>query len=330
MIDIKNLKINMEQKILESENIVIVPHNNIDFDAMASALGISLIAKKLKKQSYILVNDPAYKIEHGVQLIINEVKKDFNIVDKEKYLKNKTLNDLFILTDVNKSYLVSIKEELTNPEKIIIIDHHNEDENTVLTSQKHIDANVSSTSEVITKLLLSAKIKVNPNIADYLLSGIYLDTNKLTKNVSSDTMKVTAKLIELGANITKVNDLFAEDFNSDRRVHELIDRARFLTYSIAIVSADEDSEYTREELAKVADYLLKYKIDGAFAIGKIGENVTSISARSKGRIDVGQVMQQMSGGGNKQSAATKIQDCTIEEASKKLVKIIQPLCYVKE
>ena len=32
-------------------------------------------------------------------------------------------------------------------------------------------------------------------------------------------------------------------------------------------------------------------------------------------------MQQMSGGGNKQSAATKIQDCTIEEASKKLVKI---------
>ena len=195
MIDIKNLKINIEQKILESDNVVIVPHNGIDFDAIGSALGLSLIAKKLKKTSCIVVNDPVYKIEHGVQLIIDEVKKDFTIVNHDKYLKSKTENDLYILTDVNKSYLISVNEEINNPDKVIIIDHHDEDKNTVLSSNKYIDSSVSSVSEVVTELLMNSKVKLNPNIADYLLSGIYLDTNKLTKNVSPRTMQITAKLL---------------------------------------------------------------------------------------------------------------------------------------
>lgn len=329
MIDIKNLKINIEQKILESDNVVIVPHNGIDFDAIGSALGLSLIAKKLKKTSCIVVNDPVYKIEHGVQLIIDEVKKDFTIVNHDKYLKSKTENDLYILTDVNKSYLISVNEEINNPDKVIIIDHHDEDKNTVLSSNKYIDSSVSSASEVVTELLMNSKVKLNPNIADYLLSGIYLDTNKLTKNVSPRTMQITAKLLESGAEMSRVNELFTEDFNSDRRVHNLVNCANFITISLAIVSADEDTEYTKEELAKVADYLLKYKVDGAFAIGRVGENITSISARSKGRIDVGNVMQQLSGGGNKYSAATKLTDCSIEEVTKRLVKVIQPTCYNK-
>lgn len=326
---IKNLKVNMEQKMLLAENIVIVPHNGIDFDAIGSAIGLSVIAKKLKKPSYIIVNDQPYKVDQGVQAIIEEAKKDFSIINKDKYLQIKGENDLFILTDVNKSNLISLSDCLPQPDKILIIDHHATDEKTVLASEQYIDLDTSSASEVITKLIGLLKIKLTPEIANYLLAGIYLDTNKLTKNVSPETMKTVAKLLENGANMNRITDLFAEDFISDRKVQELVSRAKIFTYSIATVYADENEEFTGIELAKAADYLLKYKVDAAFAIGKIADDTISISARSKEKVNVGEVMEALQGGGNQYSGATKITNCTIEEAGKKLTKIIQPPCYIK-
>ena len=108
MQNIKNLKVYLESKILASNNVVIVPHMGIDFDAIASSIGLSQIAKKLKKPSCIVVDDPVYKIDSGVQTIIEEAKKDFLIVTREKYLQSSNPNDLFILTDVNKEYLIAL------------------------------------------------------------------------------------------------------------------------------------------------------------------------------------------------------------------------------
>lgn len=324
MQDIKNLKINLEQKILQSGNIVIVPHKGVDFDAIGSAIGISLIVKKLKKASFILIDDPAYKIDHGVQLIVEEVKERYPIINKEKYSQIATPNDLFILMDVNKYNLVCLKEELNDEVSVVIIDHHNEDENTLKSSCKYINPNISSASEIVTKLLTLYKIKPSSEVANYLLAGIYLDTNKLTKNISSDTMKNVAYLLDCGASMNTVMDLFVEDFNSDRRVQELVSKAKIITYSIALILADEGVEYTKEELAKAADYLLKYKVDAAFSIGNIGDDIISISARSKEKINVGEIMEELNGGGNRYSAATKLENTTVEEANKKLMKLIKP------
>lgn len=330
MEDYKNLKLNLERKIAEASSVVIVPHNGIDFDAVASAFAVALIAKKYKKQNYIVVNDPVYKIDHGVQLIINSAKKDFNIINKDKYLQYKDKKDLIILVDVNKKYLISLKDEvIDNEDNVVVIDHHDSDNNTVKASIYHIDSLASSTSEILINLLTQYKIKYSSDVANYLLSGIYLDTNKLTKNVSPDVMKAVAKLLENGADMNVVTDWFAEDFNSDRRVQELVSRAQIITYSFATILAEEGNEYTKEELAKAADYLLKYKVDAAYAIGEIGDNIISISARSKEQINVGKVMQELGGGGNQYSGATKIEDSTIEEVGKKLTKTIKPPFYLK-
>lgn len=328
MPDIKKFKEVLEQKILEANNIVIVPHNSVDFDAIGAATGLALIAKKYKKPYYIVVNDPVYKIDHGVQLIIDDAKKEMTIVSRERYLQNATSDDLFILVDVNKPYLVSLHDKLKE-DNTIVIDHHTEDDASVKASIKYIDTIVSSASEIVTSLLYQFKIKMTAGVANNLLAGIYLDTNKLSKNASSATMKTIARLLELGANMNKVTDLFAEDFISDRRVQELVSKAQISTFSVAIVTAEENIEYTREELAKVADYLLKYKVDAAFAIGNIGEGTVSISGRSKEKVNIGEVMQNLHGGGNQYSGATKLIDCTIEEAARKLTKIIKPPCYMK-
>ena len=112
MENIRDLRVNLESKILSCKKVVIIPHNRIDFDAFASAIGISLIADKLKKHSVIVVDDPIYNIDSSVKNVIDTARKKYHIINKEKYLSEKDDNDLIILTDTNKSNLICLEEEI--------------------------------------------------------------------------------------------------------------------------------------------------------------------------------------------------------------------------
>lgn len=331
MADIKNLKVNLDSKILQSEKVVIVPHRNADVDAIGSAIGLSLIAKKNKKSSYIILDDPSYIMERGVKAIQDESKKDYNIVKLSKYLENQNSNDLFILTDVNKKNLISINEEMLNPKNTMIIDHHHEDDMTIDTKYKYINTDASSASEIVAQLLFQYRIKIPTNVANYLLAGIWLDTNKLYKNSSAETLRTMAKLVEFGADTSYADDLLSEDIQSIRRVNNLVSKLQVSTFSIATALGNEDDEYTREEIAKAADYLLRGDVDAAFAVGNIDDNTISVSARSKARIDVGAVMSKLGGGGNKFAAATKLDrnETTVEEVGEQLKKVLTPGYYIK-
>lgn len=74
--------------------------------------------------------------------------------------------------------------------------------------------------------------------------------------------------------------------------------------------------------------MLKYSVDASFVVGNIGDGTISVSARSKEKVNVGSVMQQLGGGGNQFSAATKLQNTSIEQVGSSLQKIIKPTCYI--
>ena len=170
MLDIKNLKVNLEQKMLSSNQIMIMPHIDADFDAIASCLGVSLIAEKLNKDNHILVGDPIYTLDHGVQKIVEESEKNFSILYFNQYQEMKKDDDLNILCDVNKPRLTYVKE--FNKDNLVIIDHHDKDSETFDASLLHIDDTASSASEIVTGLLSAYKIKVSPEVANVLLTGI--------------------------------------------------------------------------------------------------------------------------------------------------------------
>lgn len=326
MIDVKNLKINLEQKILESDKVIIHPHMGADFDAIASSLGISLIADKLRKDNHILIGDPIYQLDHGVQTIIEEQKDAHSILCFDKYSGEKTSNTLDVLCDVNKPRLTHVKG--FDMDHLAIIDHHDKDSETFTAGLLHIDPTASSASEIIMALLSQFKIKIPVDIANILLAGILLDTNRLSKNVSIDTSRIVTKLLEAGATMEKASEYFIEDFNSDRKIQELVSSTQFFNYTIGIILGSEDNVYTREELAKAADYLLRYKVDAAYAIGNVGEGIVSISARSKETVNVGNVMRELEGGGNQYSGATKLEGVTVAEVGERLKKILIPNHYI--
>ena len=328
MFDIKNLKINLENLILNSNNVIIFPHKEADFDAIASSLGVSLIAENLKKESHIVIGDPIYRLDHGVQTIIKSEKDNHSIINLDQYQEVKNKDSLNILCDVNKSDLTHVKD--FDRDHLVIIDHHNKDEKTFKAILEHIDTSASSASEIVTTLLSCYKINIPKSIANILLTGILLDTNKLSKNVTCDTSRVMTTLFESGATIEEANTYFKEDFKSDRKVQELVNNTKFLNYTIALSIGEEDREYTKEELAKAADYLLRYGVDASYAIGRISDDIVSISARSKDSVNVGNVMEELDGGGSMYSAATKLKNTTVGDASEKLLKLVLPNNFGKK
>ncbi len=325
--DIKNLKLNLEQKVIGSKRVVIVPHNRIDFDAIGSALGLAVIVKKMNARPIIVVNDNIKDMQRGIQIIMDDVSKDFEIVSRDRYLEMKEEDDVYILTDVNKRGMVSIGDTISDPDKTVIIDHHNMDDTTIASEATFVDEHVSSASEIVARLMCMFKCKSTPEIATYLLAGIYLDTNHMSKNVSNDTYMAAAKLANYGANINRVNDLFLEDFTSDRRVQDLVNKVEIVTYTIATILADEGITYTQEELAKAADYVLKYGVDASFAVGRLDDGSIQVSARSPENINVGEVMMELGGGGNQASGAAKVLDSSVEEVGKRLRKVLEPTGY---
>lgn len=330
MSNICELKKVLEEKINQCKQVILTGHIGADFDSIASCIAMSQIVKKFKTDVYILYNDQETKVEPGVKQMIDSTNSTINYINNEEYKKIKSNNDLLITLDVSNMDILPCKEYLNNFKNIIVIDHHTENKNPIDTNHNYILGEVSSTCEIITNLLISYKINFTKNIANYLLAGIYLDTDKYTKNCSSKTMNTVSKLLDRGADIVKVNEFFETDFESDRKVQDLVNKANFITYSIAICVADENVTYTKEELAKVADYLLRFKADAAFAAGYIDDELISISARSKGKVDVSKIMNIMGGGGNIYSAATKINNNELKEEGKRLELLTKPNFYIEE
>lgn len=327
--DLKGLKCSIERMILDCDRTIIVPHNNADYDAIGSAIGLSLIPKKLKKPSYVLINDSTYKMEYGLQRILEEAKEITPIINKDKYLSMDGAKDLIILTDVSNSRLLSLGDEVKEKEDVVVIDHHDPTPYLVEGKYNYVDTKASSASEIVTRLLKAFKIKIPTNIANYLLAGIYLDTEKFSK-ISGDTSKVMSELFDSGASMDVVKKWFIESFESYRKVQEVVNNVKFYTCRFAIALGNPNNEYKREELAKAADALLKFDVDASFAIGNIDVDSISISARGNNLVDVGMIMRELDGGGRPDAAATKIDGQTLEEVEKRLIKAVKPKYYIKE
>ncbi len=333
---IKDFKPILEERIKSADGVYLSPHLNADFDTIASCIGMALIVKKLGKQPFIIMDEDLVTMEPGVKIIVDEIKKlpinkegeTIPIITSGGYKKKQSDNDLLIALDLNKAYLTGCKDYLDSFKDVIVIDHHQGDKNTISTECNYINPDVSSVSELITELLCTYGIKFDKRIADYLLAGIYLDTDKFKRNAKAATMALVTKLMEKGASLDRVNDLFAEDFYSDRKVQNLVSQATFFTYNVATVVTNPLDRLTREELAKVADYLLKFRVDASFAVGHIDDDIISISARSKGTINVGSIMSDFGGGGSNHSAAGKIVGEDIETVGFRLNRALKPSFYV--
>lgn len=331
MEDSKSIKCVFDKLMEDNDTVFIVPHNRPDFDALGAAIGISLICKKNKKKNYIVIDDSLESIELETRRVLEEMRAEFDVIRSSDIPLLITPKSLMVAVDVNKKYMICTENYLPLFKNILVIDHHKTDEKTIETPYLFVDEKLSSTCEEISRLIFLYGVKLTPDHANYLLAGIILDTNKLSKNTSQRTYAIASKLTDRGADPTVANNMFLEDFEHDRAIQRLVDNTDFPNYVFAIASDIQDSGkiYEVEDIAKASDYLLKYKVNATFAMAYIDEEGTvSISARSKGLIDVSKIMRLFGGGGNEHSAAARVKGKTLDEIKLMLSSVLVPGAFV--
>ena len=326
------IKASLDRLLEENDNVFVVPHIRPDFDAVGSALGIALICKKNNKNCFIVIDDDYDKLEPETRKVLESIKSNFNFIRSNDLPVYLTPRSMMVAVDANKDYLLCTKNYLSEFKNIVVIDHHKTDDHTIKTPYLYVDDSISSECEEVSRLLFLYGVKLSPDYANYLLAGIILDTNKLSKNTSSKTFEVASKLTASGADPTIANNMFLEDFEHDRAIQRLVDNTDFQNYIFAIASDSEDSGriYEPEDIAKAADYLLKYNINCSFAMAYIDDITISVSARSKGLIDVSKIMRLFGGGGNEYSAAAKIRGKNLQEVKNLLISSLMPGAYIEE
>ena len=326
------IKASLDRLLEENDNVFVVPHIRPDFDAVGSALGIALICKKNNKNCFIVIDDDYDKLEPETRKVLESINSNFNFIRSNDLPVYLTPRSMMVAVDANKDYLLCTKNYLSEFKNIVVIDHHKTDDHTIKTPYLYVDDSISSVCEEVSRLLFLYGVKLSPDYANYLLAGIILDTNKLSKNTSSKTFEVASKLTASGADPTIANNMFLEDFEHDRAIQRLVDNTDFQNYIFAIASDSEDSGriYEPEDIAKAADYLLKYNINCSFAMAYIDDITISVSARSKGLIDVSKIMRLFGGGGNEYSAAAKIRGKNLQEVKNLLISSLMPGAYIEE
>ena len=360
---IKELSERLEENIDGASKVFIVGHNNPDYDAIGSALGIATIVKFLGKDAYIIINDGLSKLDLGVQNILAANSSYYNIITLEDFRKLVDDDSMLITTDVNKKYMVSVRDDLRSFKKVMIIDHHLDDEFTIDADYRYIDVAASSASEIVTRVLKKMNIDYSLKLANALLAGIILDTKRFQKNTSLSTFQATEELCQRGADYEAVNRLFVSDFKEATEINFLISgneelsNTRIVAYpqllgaptvSFTVNRNKPSTMYNQVTLAKAADQMLNYNVDASFVLGYVSPDDVGISARSRGDFNVGEVLAKLqyldlpqvellafnpseivkSGGGNKQNAGGRVTTTDIFKLEREIQRQVEEVLEV--
>ncbi len=303
--------IEIKQLIKEKENILILAHQNPDGDAIGSSLGLYHFLHKIGVQSTIIVPNEFPKflkwMPDAKNIIIGEYRTKF--VDIA--FKNA---DLIFCLDFNTSTRINQLETKLNESKAIkiLIDHH---QNPDCFDYVYSDTSQPATCQMIYKFIetLGEVSKIDENIATCLYTGILTDTGSFRfKNTTSETHKIIASLIDMGAqpNIISSN-IF--DCNTPERLKLLgtvldsIELIQDKNTAILYITKNQLLEfgYQKGDTEGFVNYGLS--IIGikfvAFFMEDIQNDFVKISFRSKGEFDVNKFSRKYFSGGGHINAA---------------------------
>ncbi len=317
----------ISDKLKSVDRVFVVGHKNLDMDALGSAVGMQLFSSNVLEDSYVVYDST--QMSPDIDRAINYLKEEgvSKLLPLNQAMTMVTKRSLLVLVDHSKTALTLSKEFYDLFTQTIVIDHHRRDQdfpdNAVIT---YIESGASSASELVTELIQfqnSKKKRLSRIQASVLMGGMMLDTKNFTSRVTSRTFDVASYLRTRGSDSIVIQEIAATDFEEYRLVNELILQGQMVQPSILVAQALENKEYDTVVISKAADAMLAMSgIEASFVLAKNSQGTISISARSRSKINVQRIMEELGGGGHFNLAAARLTDMSLQEAGDKLKTVI--------
>ncbi|MCG6190973.1 DHH family phosphoesterase [Maribellus maritimus] len=199
-----------------AKNIVIVPHENPDGDAVGSSIGLAEILKN-SGQNVCIISPNDYPdflkwFSSEIEIFVFEREKK----KAKEYLKKA---DLLICVDFNDAKRAAkMEREILGFSNLkLLIDHHPYPLN--FCDYTVSEPKYSSTAELIFDFVgkIGFEKYLNHNSAEALYTGILTDTGSFSHNTARPNMfRVVSELMKFGINTDKIQSNIYHNFSSDR------------------------------------------------------------------------------------------------------------------
>lgn len=308
------------REIITSKDLVLVMgHRMPDVDSFGAAVGIYRIAQTLGRKAHIVLNDVTPSIQPMVDLFQNNSEYDSDmIIGSQQAMDAANGNCVLVVVDVNKPSITECPDLIRCSKSVVVLDHHRQGTETIESATlSYVEPYASSACEMVSEILQYTydNIKIRPEEADCMYSGIMIDTNNFATKTGVRTFEAAAFLRRNGADVTRVRKMFREDALEYKAKADAVSQAEIYKqyFAISICTADELPSPTIIG-AQAANELLNIKgIKASFVLtdyqGKI-----YISARSIDEVNVQIIMERMGGGGHMSAAACQMEGVGIIEA----------------
>ncbi len=313
----------VQEVIHNSSEVFIMGHRFADLDAVGSGTGLAGAIRMIGEEAYYVV-DFEKNLSHS---LVSSIQKEYDdlIISPEEAEQRFSDNSLLIIVDTHNADLVESRKLYEMAGQKIVIDHHRKSVNFIDDAVIfYHEPYASSASEMVSEMIQYFKnVNLVPQVlAEALLAGITLDTKNFVMKTGVRTFEAAAYLRKCGADTIKVKGFFTSSIEDYRKRSELISDAEIIG-SCAIAVARMQSADIRIIAPQAADELLSIEnVDASFVIYKTG-NVTNISARSLGILNVQVIMEKLGGGGHQTMAAVQLENTSFDEAKKMLIEAIK-------
>ncbi len=295
------------------DNFLITAHVNPEGDSIGSQIAAHLILKHLGKRSVIVDQD--------------DVPENLKFLPEAMGIKNETppgfVPEVFVALDcpvIERTGKVAAYFDKVR--SVINVDHHISNE--YFGDVNWVEPKISSVGEMLFNVAEELGMDIGKDLATAIYTTIVTDTGMFNYgNTSSDTHRVTAKLIDAGVDPKFMHSKIFE-CKSDHEV-------RLLGKALSTLYVSPDGKLSSIELTKKmyadenveripTDEFINFprSVNGVevalfFKDSPLYPNIVYVSFRSSGEVDVNKIASVFGGGGHPKAAGCMIKNTTLEE-----------------
>ena len=220
-------------------------------------------------------------------------------------VQKKNYENVYVFDCGNSERLGDLEEIALNSARVIVVDHHI---NPSFGDIQVIDSNAASTTQVLFREILSAKIAIDKNIANCLMTGLITDTGRFQySNTDNEVFEIASKLMLSGAELTSISDNIygSIPLNAIKLQSEVLNRIELYEDEELVVSYVLQEDYQNYNIdSSETDFLidsirLVKESNIALLLKEQQDKSFKGSLRSRNELDVQQIASLFGGGGHK-------------------------------